>query len=45
MLLNLTADGPVAEADPWKARLDVTAVTVSSSVTGKALVIDGGWSI
>lgn len=31
MLLNFTKDGPVAEADPWKARLDVTAAYVSSS--------------
>jgi len=31
MLLNFTENGPVAEADPWKARLDVTAAYVSSS--------------
>ena len=31
MLMNFTADGPIAEADPWKARLDVTAAYVSGS--------------
>ena len=31
MLLNFTAEGPVAEADPWKARLDVMAAYVSGS--------------
>ncbi len=31
MLMNFTADGPVAEVDPWKARLDVTAAYVSAS--------------
>ena len=31
MLMNFTQDGPVAEADPWKARLDVTAAYVSSA--------------
>ena len=31
MLMNFTADGPVAEPDPWKARLDVTAAYVSAS--------------
>ena len=31
MLMNFTENGPVAEADPWKARLDVTAAFVSSS--------------
>ncbi len=30
MLLDFTKDGPVAEADPWKPRLDVTAATVSA---------------
>ncbi len=29
MLMNFTENGPVAEADPWKARLDVTADYVS----------------
>jgi para-nitrobenzyl esterase len=29
ILMNFTADGLVAEADPWKARLDVIAVYVS----------------
>ena len=29
ILMNFTADGLVAEADPWKARLDVIAVCVS----------------
>jgi para-nitrobenzyl esterase len=31
-LMNFTEDGPVAQADPWKNRLDVTAAYVSSSV-------------
>jgi para-nitrobenzyl esterase len=31
MLMNFTENGPVAEADPWKARLDVTAACVSST--------------
>ncbi|HEY5214823.1 MAG TPA: carboxylesterase family protein [Acidobacteriaceae bacterium] len=31
MLMNFTEKGPVAEADPWKARLDVTADYVSAS--------------
>lgn len=31
MLMNFTADGPIAEADPWKPRLDVTAAYVSGS--------------
>lgn len=31
MLLNFTADGPVAETDPWKSRLDVMADYVSGS--------------
>lgn len=31
MLLNFTTDGPIAEADPWKSRLDVTAAYVSGS--------------
>ena len=32
MLMNFTPEGrPMAEADPWKARLDVTAAYVSSS--------------
>ena len=31
MLLNFTADGPVAEADPWKPLLDVTSAFVSST--------------
>jgi para-nitrobenzyl esterase len=31
MLLDFTEKGPVAEADPWKARLDVTASYVSST--------------
>ena len=31
MLMNFTVDGPIAQADPWKARLDVTAAYVSGS--------------
>ena len=31
MLMNFTTEGPVAMADPWKARLDVTAAYVSGS--------------
>ena len=31
MLMNFTTAGPVAEADPWKPRLDVTAEYVSGS--------------
>lgn len=31
MLMNFTENGPAAEADPWKARLDVTAAYVSST--------------
>jgi para-nitrobenzyl esterase len=31
MLMDFTAEGPVAEADPWKARLDVMAAYVSGS--------------
>ena len=31
MLLNFTADGPVAETDPWKSRLDLMADYVSGS--------------
>jgi para-nitrobenzyl esterase len=31
MLLNFTNDGPVAEADPWKSRLDVTADYLTST--------------
>lgn len=30
-IMDFTKDGPVAEQDPWKARLDVTAAYVSSS--------------
>jgi para-nitrobenzyl esterase len=29
-LMNFTQDGPVAQADPWKARLDVTAAYMTS---------------
>jgi para-nitrobenzyl esterase len=32
MIMNFTEQGPVAQPDPWKARLDVTAAYVSSSV-------------
>lgn len=32
MVIDFTAKGPAAETDPWKARLDVTAAYVSSSV-------------
>lgn len=31
MVMDFTDKGPVAKADPWKARLDVTAAYVSSS--------------
>ena len=31
MIMDFTADGPIAGPDPWKARLDVTAAYVSSS--------------
>ena len=36
MLMNFTKKGPVAEADPWKARLDVTAAYVSTSAPSPA---------
>jgi len=36
MLLNFTESGPVAEADPWKARLDlVSGVASRAHATGK----------
>ncbi len=31
MLMDFTTNGPVAETDPWKARLDVTSAYVSGS--------------
>jgi para-nitrobenzyl esterase len=31
MLMNFTENGPVAEPDPWKARLDVTSEYVSTT--------------
>ena len=36
MVMDFTEKGPVAEADPWKARLDVTAAYVSSSAPPSA---------
>jgi len=31
MVMDFTEKGPVAETDPWKARLDVTEAYVSSA--------------
>ncbi len=35
MIMNFTPEGPVAEPDPWKARLDVTEQSVSTTAPPK----------
>jgi hypothetical protein len=52
VLMNFTDEGPVAMADPWKARLDLTEslvgrkpTSVPSPSTGVGAITSGVWTI